>query len=82
VRLSRDVERCPPVAVAVLRELEIPALTVHAVHNLADAAPRVEPVVDELQLGRMGANERAMSLREPASADRSAVIVAVSPHGN
>src|SRR5215831_17264967 len=37
------VERRPPAAVVVLRQLEVVALAVHADGDVADAGPRVEP---------------------------------------
>lgn len=40
-------------AVAVGGELEVPALALHAVGDQAEAGPRVEPAVEELQL-RLG----------------------------
>src|SRR4029453_7402084 len=43
VRLPGHVERRTPVAVAVFRELEIPSGPVHALSDLADAAPVIEP---------------------------------------
>src|SRR5262249_50938698 len=49
VRLSGHIERGAPVAVAILRELKIPALASHPDDDEADAGPRVEPVVHELE---------------------------------
>ena len=48
--LAGYVERRPPVTVTVLGELEIPADAMHALGEFADAAPGVEPAMDELEL--------------------------------
>jgi hypothetical protein len=55
VRLVRHVERRPPSAVTVLRELEVPSLAVEAGDDRAQPGPCVEPPVEQVQLGRAGA---------------------------
>ena len=59
MRLAGHVERRAPGVVAVLRELKIPALAVEAGNDQADARPRIESPVEQLQLrrARRGAGE-------------------------
>ena len=45
-------ERRAPVPVAILRQLQVPALTMQSHGDQADAGPRVESLVQEAQLGR------------------------------
>src|SRR5688500_13614809 len=52
------VERRAPGAAVVARELKIGILPGHAHHDVADAAPGVEPAVHQLQLGRRRRQER------------------------
>jgi hypothetical protein len=53
MRLGARQERRAPVRGVALSELQVPALARHAANDVADAAPRVEPAVDELKL-RLG----------------------------
>jgi hypothetical protein len=66
VRGASDVERRPPVSVAVLRELKIPPLAVQSHSDQPDADPRVHPPMQELRLGRAG--------RELEKAERGAEV--------
>ena len=52
-----DVERRAPVTVTVLPQVEIVAGAMQPDRQQADAAPVVEPTVDERQLGRFGLDE-------------------------
>jgi hypothetical protein len=45
--LAGDEERRPPVAIAVLGQLKVPALTVHPDGDEADTVPVVEPAVEQ-----------------------------------
>jgi len=51
-RDSSDVERRAPLPIAVLSELQVPPLSVQSHRDEPDAAPGVEPAVQESQLGR------------------------------
>ena len=52
--MVRHVERRPPGAVTVLRELEVSSLAVEAGDDRAQPGPCVEPPVEQVQLGRAG----------------------------
>jgi hypothetical protein len=54
VRGPGHVERRAPGDVAVLRELKVPPLAVQSHGDQPDARPRVQPAVQEPQLGRAG----------------------------
>jgi hypothetical protein len=64
VRDAGDVERRAPPPVAVLRQLQIPALVMEPNGNEPEAGPGVQPAVQEPQLGRAG--------REPEEAEGGA----------
>jgi hypothetical protein len=60
------------VTVAVLPQIEIVAGAMQSNRQQADAAPVVEPAVDERQLGRVGLDERCGERCPEASSGRHA----------
>jgi len=62
---SRRVERRPPAALVVLRELEVVALVRHADGDVADVSPGVEPGAERVERAIVRVH------RAPSEADRS-----------
>jgi len=57
VRLTGDEERRAPVCAVVFGKLQVPTLSRHIANHVTDAAPRVEPRVQEAKFGLAGIEE-------------------------